>query len=118
MLLQRVARLEPSAMTALDALRLATRGGAAALGRDDVGRLAPGMAADLIGYRVDTLGLAGAAVHDPLAALVFCHPPNVDLSIIDGRVRIEGGRFVDLALDPLIERHNAIARALVRGEPP
>jgi cytosine/adenosine deaminase-related metal-dependent hydrolase len=118
MLLQRVARLDASAMTAVEALRLATRGGAAVLGRDDVGRLAPGMAADLIGYRVDTLGLAGAAVHDPLAALVFCHPPNVDLSVIDGVVRIEGGRFVDLELGPLIERHNAIARALVRGERP
>jgi cytosine/adenosine deaminase-related metal-dependent hydrolase len=118
MLLQRVARLEPSAMTAAEVLRLATRGGASALGRDDVGCLAPGMAADLIGYRIDTLSMAGAAVHDPLAALVFCQPPNVDLSLIDGVVRIEHGRFVDLELEPLIERHNAIARALVRGEPP
>jgi cytosine/adenosine deaminase-related metal-dependent hydrolase len=115
MLLQRVARLEPSALTAADVLRLATRGGADALGRDDVGQLAPGMAADLIGYRIDGLAMAGAAVHDPLAALVFCQPPNVDLAIIDGVVRIESGRFVDLELETLIERHNAIARALVRG---
>jgi cytosine/adenosine deaminase-related metal-dependent hydrolase len=116
MLLQRLARLDPSAMRATDALRLATRGGAAALGRDDVGQLRPGMAADLVAYRVDTLPLAGAAVHDPLAALLFCQPPSVELSVVDGAVRIERGRFVDLDLEPLVERHNRIARALVRGE--
>jgi cytosine/adenosine deaminase-related metal-dependent hydrolase len=115
MLLQRVAN-GPAAMTAEEALRLATRGGAEVLGRDDVGVLAPGMAADLIGFRLDTLEMAGGAVHDPLAALVFCRPPNVDLSVINGQVRIEDGEFVDLDLGPLVERHNAIARALVRGE--
>jgi cytosine/adenosine deaminase-related metal-dependent hydrolase len=78
--------------------------------------LAPGMAADFIGFRVDTLALAGGAVHDPLAALVFCQPPNVDLSVINGRVRVEDGQLRDVELQPLIERHNAIARALVRGE--
>ena len=91
MLLQRVGG-DPAAMGAREALWLATRGGAAVLGRDDIGQLAPGMAADFIGYRLDTLGLAGGAVHDPLAALVFCHPPNVDLSVINGRVRVQHGR--------------------------
>jgi cytosine/adenosine deaminase-related metal-dependent hydrolase len=99
-----------------DVLRLATRGGAEVLGRDDIGRLAPDMAADVIGYRLDTLGLAGGAVHDPLAALVFCQPPNVDLSVIDGRVRVRDGRLVGVELPPLVARHNAIARALARGE--
>ena len=75
------------------------------------------MAADFIGYRLDTLGLAGGAVHDPLAALVFCQPPKVDLSVINGRVRVRDGRLLDVDLPPLIARHNAIARALVRGEP-
>jgi cytosine/adenosine deaminase-related metal-dependent hydrolase len=116
LLLQRVAG-DPAALTAGEALRLATRGGAAVLGRDDIGMLAPGMAADLIGYRLDTLGLAGGAVHDPLAALVFCQPPNVDLSIINGRVRVRDGHLLEVDLPALIERHNAIARALVRGEP-
>jgi 8-oxoguanine deaminase len=73
------------------------------------------MAADFIGYRLDTLGLAGGAVHDPLAALVFCQPPNVDLSVINGRVRVQKGVLVDVDLPPLIERHNRIARALVNG---
>jgi 8-oxoguanine deaminase len=115
MLLQRVAN-GPNAMTARDALWLATRGGAAVLGRDDIGALAPGMAADIAGYRLDRLGLAGGAVHDPLASLVFCRPGNVDLSIINGRVRIRDGEFVDVDLPRLIERHNRIARALVRDE--
>ncbi|MGI8475693.1 MAG: 8-oxoguanine deaminase [Thermomicrobiales bacterium] len=115
MLLQRVVH-GPDAMTAHGALRLATRGGAEVLGRDDIGMLAPGMAADLIGYRLDTLAMAGGAVHDPLAALVFCQPPTVDLSIVNGRFRIEHGSFVDIDLPPIIARHNAVARALVDGD--
>jgi cytosine/adenosine deaminase-related metal-dependent hydrolase len=107
---------DPAAITAHEALWLATRGGAAVLGRDDIGMLAPGMAADIIGYRLDTFGLAGGAIHDPLATLVFCQPPNVDLSIIDGRVRVQDGQLLDLDQQALIARHNAIARALARGE--
>jgi 8-oxoguanine deaminase len=115
MLLQRVGG-NPSAMTAPMALYLATRGGAEVLGRDDIGYLAPGMAADFVGYRLDTVGMAGGAVHDPLAALIFCQSPNVDLSVINGKVRVQEGKLVDVDLPPLIERHNAIALALVRGE--
>lgn len=106
----------PAALTAPEALRLATRGGADVLGRDDIGQLSPDKAADFIGYRLDQLGFAGGAVHDPLAALVFCQPSNVDLNVIDGIPRIIAGQFVDIDLPPLIARHNAIARALVRGE--
>ncbi len=68
MLLQRVLG-NPGAMSAREALEIATLGGAAVLGRDDIGALAPGMAADLIGFRMDRLDLAGAYPHDPLAAL-------------------------------------------------
>jgi cytosine/adenosine deaminase-related metal-dependent hydrolase len=107
---------DPAAVTAHEALWLATRGGAAVLGRDDIGLLAPGMAADIIGYRLDTLALAGGAIHDPLAALVFCQPPNVDLSIINGRVRVRDGQLLDLDQRALVARHNVIAQALVRGE--
>ena len=106
----------PSTITAREALWLATRGGAAVLGRDDIGYLAAGMAADFIGYRLDALALAGRAVHDPLAALVFCAPQQVALSVINGRVRIQEQQFLDVDLPKLIERHNTIARALVRGE--
>ncbi|HET9919933.1 MAG TPA: 8-oxoguanine deaminase [Ktedonobacteraceae bacterium] len=106
----------PAAMSAQEALWLATRGGAAVLGRDDIGFLAPGMAADFIGYRLDTLGLAGGSVHDPLASLVFCHPPEVDLSVINGRVRVQEHTLLDVDLPTLIQHHNTVAHKLVRGE--
>ncbi len=112
MLLQRVSG-NPAAMTAFDALRMATRGGAAVLGREDIGCLAPGMAADFIGYRLDRLALAGGAVHDPLASLVFCHPPAVDLSVINGRVRVKEGCLLETDLDQLVRQHNDLARRLV-----
>ena len=106
----------PAAMSSTEALRLATRGSASVLGRDDIGYLAPGMAADFIGYRLDTLALAGGAIHDPLASLVFCHPPQVDLSVINGKVCVLDSALLNVELPTLIERHNAIAHALVRGE--
>jgi hypothetical protein len=74
------------------------------------------MSADFIGYRLDALGLAGGAVHDPLAAIVFCQPPGVELSVIDGRVRVREGQLVGVELGVLVEEHNRLARALVRGE--
>jgi len=116
LLLQRVSG-DPAALTAPAALRLATRGGAAVLGRDDIGSLAPGMAADVIGYRLDTLPLAGGAVHDPLAALIFCHPPQVDFSLVNGQIRVQDGRLLDVDVPALVARHNAIARRLVNGDP-
>jgi 8-oxoguanine deaminase len=115
MLLQRVSS-NPAALTAKEALWIATRGGAQVLGRDDIGYLATSMAADFIGYRLDTIGLAGGAVHDPLAALVFCQPPNVALSVINGQVRIQDQQLLGIDASALVERHNAIARALVRDE--
>jgi len=113
LLLQRVLG-DPAALTAWEAFWLATRGGASVLGRDDIGYLAPGMAADFIGYRLDTLELAGGAPHDPLAALIFCHPPHVDLSVINGRIRVQEGMLRDIDLPALVARHNALARALAQ----
>jgi 8-oxoguanine deaminase len=115
LLLQRVGG-DPAALTVREALWLATRGGAETLGRDDIGQLAPGMAADVVSYRLDTVAMSGAAVHDPLGALLLCQPPNVDVSVIDGRVRVRGGRLLDVDLPALVARHNSIARALARGE--
>jgi len=106
----------PAALSAEEALWIATRGGADVLGRDDIGQLTPGKAADFIGLRLDTLGYAGGAVHDPLAATVFCHPQNVDLSVINGRVVIQEGQLLTLDLIPTIERHNTIARRLVQNQ--
>lgn len=116
MLLQRV-KGDATVMSAQQALELATLGGASVLGRDDIGALAPGMAADFIGYRLERLDFAGA-LHDPLASLVFCTPVNVDLSVVNGRLRVQEGRIVDLDLAPLIRRHNAISGAMIRNEMP
>lgn len=116
MLLQRISGDGNAPISARSVLRIATRGGADVLGRDDIGYLAPGMQADIIGFRLDTLSFAGGAVHDPLAALVFCHPPQVDLSVINGDVRVRDGEIVDLDLPALVRRHNEIAVALARGE--
>ena len=104
---------DPKGLTALQALRLATSGGAEVLGRDDIGQLVPGMAADFVGFRTDTLGMAGGAVHDPLAALVFCQPQGVDLSVIDGQVRVREGELLGVDLPAMVARHNAIARRLL-----
>jgi 8-oxoguanine deaminase len=114
LLLHRVSG-NPAGLSAGEALWLATAGGALVLGRDDVGQLAPSKAADLIGFRLDRLDYAGA-LHDPLAALVFCTPQHVDLSIVNGRTVVEGGRLLTVDLGPLIERHNQLAHRLVRGE--
>lgn len=112
LLLQRAGG-DPTAFSAREVLRLATRGGAEVLGRDDVGYLAPGMAADIAGWRTDTLELAGGAVHDPLAALVFCRPRGVDLSIVNGTVRVRDGSITGFDLPSHVRRHNEIARSLV-----
>jgi 8-oxoguanine deaminase len=112
MLLQRVAG-GAKAVTAREMLRLGTRGGAEVLGRDDVGYLAPGMAADLAGVRLDSLPMAGGAVHDPLAALVFCRPAGVDFTIVNGKPLVEHGAFTTLDVERTVAKHNELARDLV-----
>jgi cytosine/adenosine deaminase-related metal-dependent hydrolase len=111
MLLQRVAH-GADALGARGSLRMATRGGASVLGRDDVGHLAPGMSADFIGVRLDALALAGGAVYDPLAALAFCRLGSIDLNVVNGRVLVADGKLVGVDLPNLIDRHNRLAREL------
>jgi 8-oxoguanine deaminase len=101
----------PSAMSAREALEIATLGGAKVLNRDDIGALAPGMAADIVTVPLDDIGMAGA-LHDPLAALLFCHVPRVKHSIVNGRVIVRDGRLTTVDVPVLVERHNALARAL------
>jgi 8-oxoguanine deaminase len=104
-----------AAISAFEALWLATRGGADVLGRDDIGQIAPGMSADLIAINLNRVEFAGA-MHDPLAALVFCAPRGVDFSMINGRVVIDQGRLTTQDMTPVIARHNAISARLIRGE--
>jgi len=110
MLLQRVG-FGPDAMTARQALELATLGGAKVLNRDDIGALKPGMSADIISFKLDQIGLAGA-LHDPVAALVFCTPSNVSNSIINGKVVVRDGLLQTVDLPLVIEHHNALAHEL------
>lgn len=111
MLLARVG-FGPDAMTAREALEIATRGGAQVLGRDDIGALAPGMAADFVAFDLRTPQFAGA-LHDPVAALVFCAPSHVALSVIDGRAVVKDGVLQTVELGPVIERHNGLAARLM-----
>ena len=104
--------LGPAEMTARDALDMATRGGASVLGRSDIGTLAPGMCADFALFDLRTLGFAGAAVHDPLAALLFCSSPQAAYTVVNGTVVVRQGQLSRLELGPLLERHHAHARAL------
>ena len=113
MLLQRV-RYGPAAMTARQALEIGTLGGAKVLGRDDIGALAPGMAADLAVFDLNTIAFAGA-LHDPVAALAFCGPVAAAYTIANGRVVVREGRLATLDLPSLVSRHNALAAALVGG---
>lgn len=105
----------PASMTAREVLAVATRGGAQVLGRDDIGHLAPGMAADLALFDLRTLGLAGGAVHDPVAALLLCASANAAYTVVNGRVVVRDGQLATLDLPPLIERHNRLARQLAQA---
>ncbi len=104
LLLQRV-KYGATSITSRDVLRMATVGGAQVLGRNDIGMVKPGYAADLIGINLDKIWYAGAQA-DPPAAIVLCHTDNVDLSIVNGEVVIEKGRLTKIDLDELISRHN------------
>lgn len=102
-------------LTARQTLELATLGGAAVLGRDDIGSLQPGKCADFIAIRLDRLEYAGAR-HDPVAAIVFCSPVEVDYTFVNGRAIVAEGQMQTLELEPLIESHNKAAVRLARGE--
>jgi cytosine/adenosine deaminase-related metal-dependent hydrolase len=108
--------LGPAEMTPRDALRLATRGGAQVLGRaHEIGQITPGFCADIAMFRTDTLSMAGAAVHDPVGALLLCASDNADFTIVNGRVVVRQGQLATVDMGPLIERHNQLAQALAAG---
>lgn len=102
----------PPLMTARQALELATRGGAAVLGRDDIGSLSPGKCADFIAIKLDHLEYSGA-LHDPVAAVVFCAPVRVDYNYVAGRPVVKEGQLVNLDEKMLVEQHNQAAHRLL-----
>ena len=93
-----------------DALRWATAGSAACIGRSDLGVLAPGKQADLALFRLDELRFAGHG--DPLAALVLCGAHRADRVMVAGRWTVEDGRIPGLELGALIRRHGELARRM------
>jgi cytosine/adenosine deaminase-related metal-dependent hydrolase len=97
----------PKALSAREALTMATRGGAKLLGRDDIGHLAAGMSADFIAVKLDQLGLSGTQ-RDPLAALIMCGPFRVDYSFINGHEIISRGEFTNLDVGALLARHREV----------
>jgi cytosine/adenosine deaminase-related metal-dependent hydrolase len=82
----------PEALTARQALRLGTRGGAEILRRDDMGSLEPGKSADLAVWRTDGLELGGA--DDPVAGLVLSGPHRVDTLVVAGEDVVRDGELV------------------------
>ena len=101
----------PGAMTAREALRLGTRGGASVLRRDDIGSLEPGKRADIAVWSLDGLELAGA--DDPVAGLVFAAPHRVDRLFVAGEEIVREGRLVRAEEDEIARQHRAQARRFV-----
>jgi len=102
-------RYGAAAVSHLDALRWATEGSARCLGRDDVGRIAPGLQADLALFRLDEPRFSGA--HDPLAALVLCGAHRADRVMVGGAWRVVDGAPVGVDLAALVAEHRHAARA-------
>ena len=112
MLLQRVMQ-GGDAMSARESLAVATRGGAAVLGRDDIGVLAPGYAADIVAFDCRGIDFAGAA-WDPLAALVFCGPGKAAYTIINGRVVVADGKLQTMDTTALLRNHQMMTTDLMQ----
>ena len=104
----------PPLMTARQALELATRGSAAVLGRDDLGSLEPGKCADFFALRLERLEYAGA-LHDPVAAVVFCAQARADLTVVGGRFVVRESQLATLDSNDLIRRHNMASHRLLKG---
>ncbi|MGZ4336136.1 MAG: 8-oxoguanine deaminase [Gaiellaceae bacterium] len=101
----------PKAMTAREALRLGTRGGAAVLGRDDIGQLSPGKRADLAVWRTNGLELGGA--DDLVAGLVFSGPHRVDRLYVNGEEVVRDGHLVRAEESEIAKEHRVQAERFV-----
>ena len=108
-LLQR-SRYGVKAVSHIDALRWATKGSAACVGRTDIGEIAVGKMADLALFKLDELRFSGSG--DPLAALVLCGAHRADRVMVGGRWIVKDGEIPNLDLGALMKRHSAAARAL------
>ncbi|MFH9173919.1 8-oxoguanine deaminase [Streptomyces albogriseolus] len=113
LLINRLGAHREKALTARQALRLGTHGGARVLGRaDEIGSLEPGKLADLVLWRMDTL--AHASIADPVTALVFGAAAPVTASFVNGRQIVENGRLLTADEDAVARTTRAEARRLAR----
>ncbi len=103
------------AMSAREALKIATRGGAACLGRDDIGSLEAGKRADVALFGVDGLGHAGA-VADPVAAVVHCSPQAVRHLFVEGRAVVSNGRLTGADEEAIAADGRRVARRIAHKE--
>ncbi len=106
--------MEMPLMTARQALEIATLGSASVLGRKDIGALEPGKCADFFAINLNRIEYAGA-IHDPVAASVFCAPVRVDYTIVGGEYVVKEGELVNLDWQDLIFKHNRAAKLLING---
>ena len=111
MLLQRV-NSKASTMTAREALRVATIGGASVLNRDDIGMLAPGYAADITAFKRDNVDFSGSD-WDPVASLVFCGPSKANYTIINGKIVVSEGQLTSIPMEKLVHEHSKLSRDLI-----
>jgi cytosine/adenosine deaminase-related metal-dependent hydrolase len=112
LLLQRVF-FGADALSPTQALEVAILGGASVLRRDDIGMIAPGKAADIIGVDLNRLAFAGG-LHDPLAGMVLCDVEHIDLSIVNGVVKVVNGKLVGQDIDTMIQYGNQLSHALIQ----
>jgi 8-oxoguanine deaminase len=103
-------RYGASGVTHRDVLRWATEGSARCLGRDDIGRIAVGLEADLALFTLDEPRFSGA--HDPIAALVLCGAHHADRVMIAGQWRVVDGAPLGVDLEALLAEHRAAAQSL------
>jgi cytosine/adenosine deaminase-related metal-dependent hydrolase len=102
----------PPIMSARQALEIATRGGAEVLGRNDIGSLEVGKCADFFAININQLDYAGA-LHDPVAATVFCSPLKADYTVVGGNFIVRDGEMVTVDVPTLVEEHNHLAEQLL-----
>jgi cytosine/adenosine deaminase-related metal-dependent hydrolase len=114
LLLQRVKNGADS-FTAEDALRIATLGGARLLNRErELGNIAPGSAADIAIYDLNTIEFAGAAAQDPLGALILCHSPRAKFVLVNGKLVVKYGQLATVYLQGLVTKMNDLVKKKFR----
>lgn len=102
-------------LSARDALEMATLGGARILGRDDIGSLEPGKAADFFSVNLNKIGFAGGSMMDPVASIVFCAPQSADYTVVNGRVIVKNGVIATLDLPVVMEKCNKFSMQLANA---